>query len=135
RGRFAGIENVEQVMRDLLPLAKGWLGRADVKSAIELRGIAGDNFAAELLRQQNDKRARTRGGGSDDHCERRKRRHRNRICQARATKITRDNPSRRMLPRTCWRVGFIKRTGYWFAASMGRLYRKMKRRRISGPLK
>ena len=31
-------------------------------------------------------------------------------------------------------VSFIRVAGYWFAASMGRLYKKMKRSRISGPL-
>ena len=44
------IQNVEQMVWHVLALGPRWLGSAKVKAPVELRGIAGNDFAAELLR-------------------------------------------------------------------------------------
>src|SRR5215469_17720599 len=44
----------------------GGLRGADIETAIHLRGVAGDHFAAELLREPHAQRGFSRGGGADD---------------------------------------------------------------------
>ena len=53
---FLWIENVNQVVRHSAALRRGWFGSADVEASIELRGIAGSYFSAELLSQPNAQR-------------------------------------------------------------------------------
>lgn len=50
RGRVLRAEHINQVMRNPAALGNRGLCRADVEPSIELRGIARDYFAAELLR-------------------------------------------------------------------------------------
>src|SRR5262245_40736552 len=82
RGRFCGIENGEKMMWNLLAVGQRGLRCSDIKAAIELGGIANNNFAREFLREKNAERRFARSSRPDDCDKRRMRRHRNRVCQA-----------------------------------------------------
>ena len=50
---FAGFGHVEQVVRNAAPLRDRDFPRADVETAIDLHGIAIDDFAPQLFRESN----------------------------------------------------------------------------------
>ena len=63
-----GIADVDEVMRDALPLRLGRLGRADVEAAVDEHRVAGQDFRPERLRELNGERrlARSRRPEDDD---------------------------------------------------------------------
>src|SRR6202047_5051636 len=63
---FARIQHINQMMRYALPLFECGLRRADIKPAIELRGIASHHFASKLLGEPNRKRRFSRSGWPND---------------------------------------------------------------------
>src|SRR5215467_6604108 len=79
---FSRIKNVEQMVWYVLALRRRWLRRSDIKAAIKLRGIAGNDFAAELLREKNSERGLAGRSRPENDDQQRERRHGNRICHA-----------------------------------------------------
>ena len=61
-------------MRDALTLLNGRLGRANVKTAIDMGRIAGQDFAAELPGKPNAQRSLSRSGRPHDGDQRKRRR-------------------------------------------------------------
>jgi soluble P-type ATPase len=62
----AGIDDVDQMVRDPLPLLCRGLGSPDVKTAVDLHRIAGDDLAAEAMCKSKGEVAFARGGRSDN---------------------------------------------------------------------
>src|SRR5467141_2139608 len=103
-------ENVDQMMRNAAAFGVAGLRGANIKAAIELRGIAGDHFPAELLRESHTERRLSRGRRANESNERHERfvfTHRKRRCRARTKRKMSTKSARRRLPRTCWRGSFI----------------------------
>src|SRR6266478_5773956 len=134
------------MMRNTRAFGQGGLRGADVETSIELSGIASNNFTVEFLRKKNAERGFSRGCRPNNRQQRRisgENCHRKRMDQLRMMRVTNTIAVASRLPRTCWRTIFTafakmisQRAGRCycsFAASIGRLYRKIKRRRISGP--
>ena len=94
-------ENVQKMVWNGLAVSSWRFSCADVEAAIELCGIASDHFPGKFVGQKNAERGLTGSRRTNDGHERGKRHHRKRICQPRATNITRTIVARRMLPRTC----------------------------------
>ena len=63
---MSGIHQVQQVMRNAVALFLRGLGRADIESAIDLRGIASQDLAAKSLRQRDAQRGFAGSRGSYD---------------------------------------------------------------------
>ena len=61
-----GIENVDQVMGNSAAFGQRQFGRADIEVAIHLQGVAVDNFAVELFRDQKCEIALSGSGGTGD---------------------------------------------------------------------
>src|SRR5262249_61645622 len=105
-----GIKNISQMMRHTAALCNTRLGGADVKSAIQLRGIASDNFTAKALCQPDPQRGFARCRRSNDGNEKWLRVlqiHRNKRCRARTKIKMRTKSARRRLPTTWLRWSFI----------------------------
>ena len=64
--RFGQIADVNEVMRHAGAVGGRWLGRADVESAIDLHGIGGDDFTAELFREAQGDFGFADGGRAGD---------------------------------------------------------------------
>src|SRR5579859_1291605 len=114
RGSFVRVKHIDQVMRNSCAFADSWFGGTNVEAAIQLRRIAGDNLSAEFLRECNSKRRLSGCGGTDDDDQRRVGIcgiHRNRICQPRMIRTISTTAASKMLPSTCWRVGFTAGSG------------------------
>src|SRR5437667_11623579 len=97
------------MMCNLRAFRERWLRRADVEASVQLRRIAPDNFSAKLPGDGEGERGFAGCGRANDNDEGRVRgcgAHRNRICHPRTRRITSTTAARRMLPITCWRVGF-----------------------------
>ena len=62
RIRLRRIEDVDQVVRDARAIGGRRLRRADVHAAIHLRGIDGDDLAAEALGERQRERTLARRG-------------------------------------------------------------------------
>lgn len=65
-GGFAGFDDVEEVMGDGGAFACRGLGGADVETAIELGGIASQNFTAEFFGEVESESGLAGSGGADD---------------------------------------------------------------------
>jgi hypothetical protein len=63
---FVGLDEIDEVMCDALPIALGNLGGADVEVAIDLRRIADEDFAVEALGEFDAERGFAGGGGAED---------------------------------------------------------------------
>jgi hypothetical protein len=46
---FPRIDQIQKVIRDFLSLRRGWLGGADIHSAIDRHGVNADDFAITSL--------------------------------------------------------------------------------------
>src|ERR1017187_644584 len=65
--RFGQVADVNEVMRHAGAVGGRWLGRADVESAIDLHGIGGNDFTAELPgKAQGDFRFSDGGRAGDE---------------------------------------------------------------------
>ena len=76
-----GVAQVDQVMGNLRTLCGAGLGRANIESAVDLRGIDGDDLQVQLARQIQGKGALAAGRGAQQqhgaaHRPRRNRRSR-----------------------------------------------------------
>ena len=60
------IADVNEVMRHAGAVGGRWLGRADVESAIDLHGIGGNDFTAELFREAQGDFGFAGGGRTGD---------------------------------------------------------------------
>src|SRR5256885_4903062 len=131
------------MMRNSGAFGERGLCGANIEAAVELGGVTSDDFAAEFSSQKNSQRGFAGSGRPDDGEQRwniSDTHHRKKMCQPRMMRMARTITARSRLPRTCWRTiftaryeAFLAMTYRSLAASIGRLYRKMKRRRISGP--
>ena len=66
---FVGLDEVDEVMRDAALIARLNLGGADVEVAIDLRGIADEDFAVEALGEFDGEGGFAGGGGAEDDDE------------------------------------------------------------------
>ena len=66
-----GVQNVEQVVRNILALGGGNFRRSDIETAIQLERIAVHDFAAEGTRNMHSESAFPGAGGADNGYERR----------------------------------------------------------------
>ena len=110
RGRlFLRAKDIHQVMRNAVAFRGGGFCGANIKPAIELRRIAGHNFAAEPLRESRTERRLSRCRRTNNNNQGQKRflfAHRKRRCRARTKRKMSMKSTRRRLPRTCWRLSF-----------------------------
>src|SRR5439155_27184820 len=110
RGRFfLRAKNIHEVMRDAAAFGRSGFCSANIKPAIELRRIAGQNFPAEPLRESHPERRLSRCRRTNNNNERQKRfvfAHRKRRGRARTKRKMSMKSARRRMPRTCWRVSF-----------------------------
>jgi hypothetical protein len=70
-GLFPRIQHIDQMMRHALPLFGRGLRRTNIKPAIKLRGIAGNDLAAQLPRKPHRQRRFSRSGWSRNGNQRR----------------------------------------------------------------
>jgi hypothetical protein len=70
---FVGLDEVNEVMRDVLLVARQHFSGADVEVAIDLRGIADEDFAVEALGKFDGEGGFAGGGGAEDDDEARER--------------------------------------------------------------
>src|SRR5258708_23582693 len=132
------IENVEQMMWNTRAFGQRRLRGANIKTAIQLSGIASNNFAAKFFGKENTERGFAGGVWPNNRKQRwitGKSCHQNRICQPRMMRMTSTTSASSRLPRTCWRTIFTafsrmilrrKKRYRSVAASIGRLYRTIK---------
>ena len=66
---FVGLDEVDEVMRDAVPIAPRDLCGADVEVAIDLRRIADEDFAVEAAGEFDGERGFAGGGGAEDDDE------------------------------------------------------------------
>jgi len=66
---FVGLDEVDEVMRDLLLTSRGDLRGADVEVAIDLGRIADEDFAVEAAGEFDGERGFAGGGGAEDDDE------------------------------------------------------------------
>src|SRR5258708_914614 len=102
-------KNVNQMMRNAAAFGGARFCSANIKTAIELRRIAGYNFSAESLSKLHAERRLSRCRRTNNNNERQKRfdfTHRKRRCRARTKRKMSIKSARRRLPRTCWRESF-----------------------------
>jgi hypothetical protein len=53
---FVWVNNIEQVMRHLIPVGSRWFGSTDVQAPVHRPGIGTDNLAIKLLSQLKSQR-------------------------------------------------------------------------------
>ena len=70
-----GIEQIDQMVRDVLLLGGRNFAGADVEMTVELRGIADENFAVEFLGELEAQRGFAGGGGAENYDQRREAGH------------------------------------------------------------
>jgi len=65
-GRFPGLQNVYQMMRDSFPIRRGGFGRTDIHPTVDGHRVHGDDLAAELLGEEQGNFGLPSGCGTGD---------------------------------------------------------------------
>ncbi len=103
---FSGLDEINQVVRDAVLFGRRNLSRADIEMAIDLRGIADQDFAAEFFGEMDAQRGFAGGGGAKHNNEPRQRVHPENF-QWRSRRASNTSAARSRAPITCVRLIFM----------------------------
>ena len=103
---FCWLDEIDKMVRDSALFGEGNFSGADIEMAVDLRGIANKDFAAQALGEIDSQRRFTRGGRPKNYDEPRELAHPEKA-QWRSSSARSTSPASSRDPAICARLSFI----------------------------